>query len=173
MPSKALAYPQQLPVIPVHMLEAVVCCVAPTVPTLPVPLLKCLTFHPPNLMTGCVCVRASSAHEVCMRTCLCACAVHQGLNEVPEGTSMFPMTWPQTKQLLSPPRHPPVILLLTAASRKEHNTETSPFSVSLSPLFSSSLLLCFSAPLLQSPPHGPPRPGEKLLLALSLFVPRE
>ena len=54
--SEAMSYPQQLPVSPVHMLEAVVCCVAPTVPTLPVPLLKCLTFHPPPLclMTGCV-----------------------------------------------------------------------------------------------------------------------
>lgn len=61
---------------------------------------------------------------------------------------MFPMTWPQTKQLLSPPRHPPVILLLTAASRKEHNTlKHLPFLFhyllfSLHPSFSVSLHFC-------------------------------
>lgn len=56
---KAMWYPQQLPVIRVHMLEAAVVC-SPVVPTLPVPLLKCLTFHPPplHLMTGHVCGRA-------------------------------------------------------------------------------------------------------------------
>lgn len=77
LPSKAMSYPQQLPVSPVHMLEAVVCCVVPTVPTLPVPLLKCLTFHLPllRLMTGCVCVcvgaEGADTECVCARVYVC------------------------------------------------------------------------------------------------------
>lgn len=37
IPFQAMAYTQQLPVSPVHMLELAVCCIAPIVPTLPVP----------------------------------------------------------------------------------------------------------------------------------------
>lgn len=83
LPSKAMSYPQQLPVSPVHMLEAVVCWGVPTVPTLPVPLLKCLTFHPPplHLMTGCVWEDKEWTQSVDVHVCMCVRTVYQGMNK--------------------------------------------------------------------------------------------
>lgn len=79
LPCKAMSYPQQLPVSSVHMLEAVVCCVVPTVPTLPVPLLKCLTLHlthqPPSPSHDRVCVGGQGADIECVRARVCMCGI--------------------------------------------------------------------------------------------------
>lgn len=60
------------------MLQAVVVVVVCTAvaPTLPVPLLKCLTFHPPpplHLMTECACVGGQGAdiERACVSACVC------------------------------------------------------------------------------------------------------
>ena len=78
---KAMWYPQQLPVIRVHMLEAAVVC-SPVVPTLPVPLLKCLTFHPPSPPShDRACVWEGRVDIECVCVCACAHAVYQGMNK--------------------------------------------------------------------------------------------
>lgn len=75
------------------MLQAVVVCTA-VVPTLPVPLLKCLTFHPPpplHLMTGCACVGGQGAdiERAYVSACVCV-VVHQGMNKSQRAWICFP-----------------------------------------------------------------------------------
>lgn len=126
------------------------------------------------IMTACVCV------FVCVSVCVWI---------TPRGQEcVFPMTWSQTKQPLSPPRHPPVILSRNHRKRpKKHgNTHThartdghkKSLSLSLSSFSFSFFFVCYlfslSLPLL--------RPGERCLVtlfltllthSLSLFVPDE
>lgn len=183
LPSTAMSYPQQLPVSPVHMLEAVVCCVVPTVPTLPVPLLKCLTFHPPphpSVSWQGVCGRTRSGHRVCTCTCVCVCAVYQGMNKSQRAWICFP--W-HGLRLNSRSLHPDIRLSFSpkpqraGKSTKHWNTNTQmhlPFLscyllFSLPPPSLFSLLFCSRvlpvALLVQVKDFSSPSP--------SLFVPCE
>lgn len=149
------------------MLEAVVVCIA-IVPTLPVPLLKCLTFHPSplHLMTGCVCVcgRTRSGHRVCMCKFMCVCAVvYQGMNKSQRAWICFP--W-HGFRLNTRALNPDIRLSFSPKpqwaekSTKHGNTNTQRHLPFLSHYLLFSLTLCS---FVEKSSRGPPGPGERLL----------